>query len=78
MKKEIITCDISDRNHSDKIKDIILDVIFDHDQEDGKSKTKPYFKRMTLQICSSCEAVMMNDRKYVYGYGAMGYNTYRL
>ena len=46
-----------------KINKEFVDVIFDNDQADSKSKMKPYFERTTLRMCSSCEAIMMNDRK---------------
>ena len=78
MRQEVRTCDIKERNHSPEVMTMTLDVIFDHDQEDGKSKTEPYFHRVTLEICESCKKVMMNDRKYIYAYGAMVDNEYAL
>ena len=78
MKKEVMECDISERNHSPKVETITLDVIFEHDQEDGKSKCGPYLSKVTIEICESCKKVMLNDRKYIYAYGAMGHNTYTL
>lgn len=78
MKKELKTCDISGRNHSPQVETMTLDVIFDHDQQDGKSKCEPYLDRVTIEICKSCKQVMLNDRKYIYAYGAMGFNTYTI
>lgn len=78
MKEIVTTCDIEDKQHSFLMRNIELDVIFDHDQEDGKSKTSPYFERMKLDMCSDCIKYMMENRRYVYAYGAMGYNKYYL
>ena len=78
MKETIKTCDISNRNHSPKVETITLEVIFDHDQEDGRSKYEPYLDRVTIEICESCKKIMLNERKYIYAYGAMGYNEYSL
>ena len=78
MKQTTITCDISDRTHFGAVKEIELDVIFDHDQEDGKSRVNPYFEHKKLDICSSCLKFLMEKRRYVYAYGAMGHNKYYL
>lgn len=78
MKKTIITCDIKDRKHNDSVKEIEVDVIFDHDQDDGKSKTEPYFERKKIDICKDCLDFMMNNRIYIYAYGVMGHNNYWL
>ena len=78
MKEEIKKCDIEDRNHSSKVETIALQVIFDHDQEDGQSKCEPYLDKVTIEICDCCKKVMLNDRKYIYAYGAMGHNKYYL
>jgi hypothetical protein len=78
MKTETITCDISDRNHSKKVETVTLQVIFDHDQEDGKSRCEPYLSTVTIDICETCKKIMLNDRKYIYAYGAMGHNKYTL
>jgi hypothetical protein len=78
MKTETKICDIRDRNHSPKVETMTLDVIFDHDQEDGKSKREPYLDKVTIEICETCKHIMLHDRKYIYAYGAMGYNEYTL
>ena len=78
MRRETKTCDIENRNHSPEIETITLDVIFDHDQEDGKSMCEPYFDKVTIEICKTCKHIMMYDRIYIYAYGAMGYNKYYL
>lgn len=78
MKQEIKNCDIANRNHSPKVETITLQVIFDHDQEDGKSKCSPYLQTVTIEMCSDCKKEMLNDRRYIYAYGAMGYNSYTL
>lgn len=75
---KIKTCDIGNRKHSGKVDSYKLDVIFDHDQEDGKSKCEPYFDTNIIELCESCRKTMMTKRKHVYGYGAMGHNTYTL
>jgi ribosomal protein L31 len=78
MKHETKTCDIAHRIHSEKVSTIKIDVIFDHDQNDGKSKLEPYLDEVTIEICSSCHKFMLNERKYIYAYGAMSYNKYTL
>lgn len=35
MKTIVLTCDISDRKHDGEVKEISIDIIFDHDQEDS-------------------------------------------
>jgi hypothetical protein len=52
-----------------------LQVIFDHDQEDGKSKTEPYFDTVSVHLCDKDRDWMMAGN-YIYAYGAMGYNKY--
>ncbi|KKL00966.1 hypothetical protein LCGC14_2627690 [marine sediment metagenome] len=76
MKEELLHCDIEDGNHHGNVKTLNIDVIFDHDQDDGKSKMKPYLSRVSLEICEACETYMFTNRKYIYAYGAMGHNTY--
>jgi hypothetical protein len=78
MKIQTLKCDIQDKKHSGKVETITLDVIFDHDQEDGKSKMEPYFDEVTIEICESCRKYMMEKRRYIYAYGVMGYNKYYL
>ena len=53
-------------------------VVFDYDQEDGKSKVKPYLQKETLEICDGCKEYMLEKRFYIYAYGAMGHNTYSI
>ena len=78
MKKEVVTCDIEDMSHSGLVESLLLDVIFDHDQEDGKSKTEPYFEHITVDMCKNCRDYMMKNKRYIYAYGAMGYNKFYL
>ncbi len=79
MKKEIYSCDISNREHAGTVKAIPkLQVIFDHDQEDGKSKCELYLHTVTVDMCDECLKFMLRERKYIYAYGAMGYNKYSL
>lgn len=78
MKETIKKCDISNREHDGLIETRRLDVIFDHDQEDGKSKVMPYLSTEEIELCQSCKKFMLENRKYIYAYGAMGYNTYSL
>lgn len=78
MIKETKKCDIEDLEHSGEVKTTIIQVVFDHDQEDGKSKVEPYFDTVTIEICKSCKSHMLKNRKYIYAYGAMGYNKYYL
>jgi hypothetical protein len=78
MRDIKLSCDITDGRHGGRVEETNLDVIFDHDQEDGKSRTRPYFQREKMDICESCLEFLMGARRYVYGYGAMGYNKYYL
>ncbi len=50
--------------------------MFDHDQEDGKSKVTPYFEMVNIDICDSCFSRIVEKHILVYAYGAMGYNKY--
>ena len=78
MKREIKECDIVDREHEGVIETITLAVIFDYDQEDGRSPCDPYFDSETIEICDSCKKYMLKNRRYIYAYGAMGHNKYYL
>jgi hypothetical protein len=77
MKHETYSCDIKD------CKDTVVSkrkvpVMFDHDQEDGKSKTEPYFEMKELDLCDNHWKQMTGTRTLIYAYGAMGYNDYTL
>lgn len=78
MKYEIKKCDIEAATHDGNVKTINIQVIFDHDQEDGKSKCKPYLDNVQIEICELCEKFMYEHRRYIYAYGAMGFNKYYL
>ena len=79
MIKTIKKCDISDiKQHNGIIRSRSVLVIFDHDQEDGKSKCTPYFQNVEIEMCDKCWEYMMKNRRYIYAYGAMGHNTYYL
>lgn len=78
MKQEIKKCDIEAATHEGKVKTVKIDVIFDHDQEDGKSKCKPYLDDVEIEICELCNDFMLKNRRYIYAYGAMGHNKYYL
>lgn len=77
MKKEIKTCDIENRPHGGEILTRRVQVVFNHDQEDGKSSVKPYLQWEDIEMCEDCYyAQMIAGRQYVSGYGAMGHNKY--
>ncbi len=76
MKTEIIECDICDSEHRGNITNKKIPVMFDHDQEDGKSKVTPYFEMVNIDICDSCFSRIVEKHILVYAYGAMGYNKY--
>ena len=79
MKVTQTTCDIVDiESHSNDINEVTLHIIFDHDQEDGKSKCDPYLQIKTIDICKSCTKYMLENKRYIYAYGAMGNNKYYL
>jgi hypothetical protein len=71
------TCDI-EGEHEGTIFTHKIPVMFDHDQEDGKSKVTPYFEMENLDICQKHFKEITEKRKLTYAYGAMGYNTYSL
>lgn len=71
-------CDICDLNHHGDVITRSVLVIFDHDQEDGKSKCTPHFENVKIEMCESCWNYMMENRRYIYAYGAMGCNKYYL
>lgn len=73
------TCDIKNRErHSELVSRKKLPVMFDHDQNDGRSKMTPYFKMNDVDICEDCFKEMTEKRILIYAYGAMGYNEYTL
>jgi hypothetical protein len=78
MEEKIYHCDIKNREHSREVKKYKVPVMFDHDQEDGKSKTEPYYETYQLDLCKDCYCFMLKEHKIIYAYGAMGYNTYTL
>ena len=78
MKTEILKCDIKNREHSGSVETKRVQCIFDHDQDDGKSKLKPHLCWEDIEMCEQCWNAMLEERKYIYAYGAMGYKTYTL
>lgn len=77
MKNILVSCDIE--NCTDKV--VIsqkIPVLFDHDQQDGKSKITPYFEMQSLDLCQKHLLAITTTRTIPYAYGAMGYNTYTL
>ena len=78
MKEQILKCDIEEDEHAGEVTTLKVLVIFDHDQEDGKSRVEPYFEEKTIELCDLCRNKMFRERKCIYGYGAMGYNKYYL
>lgn len=76
--QETPVCDIKGERHTGKVLKKKVPVMFDHDQEDGKSKTEPYFELAELDICEAHFLHMGINRKVIYAYGAMGYNEYYL
>lgn len=78
MKQQIKKCDIIAATHDGKVETIKISVIFDHDQEDGKSKCEPYLDTVEIEMCKLCKDFMLKNRRYIYAYGAMGYNNYYL
>lgn len=77
-KATVLKCDIKNREHRGSVATTEIDVIFDHDQEDGKSKCDPYLDLVTIELCQGCRNYMLENRRYIYAYGAMGYNEYTL
>lgn len=77
MKHETLSCDIKG-DHDGNVKKHQIPVMFDHDQEDGRSRTEPYFEMRQLDMCEKHFTDMTQNRKLIYAYGAMGYNDYTL
>ena len=78
MKKETLHCDIEDMEHSKIAYSVNVPCMFDHDQEDGKSKVAPYIENLKIEMCEDCFEYMLRERRLIYAYGAMGYNKYYL
>lgn len=73
MREITRLCDICKQKATHTHED--LAVIFDHDQEDGKSKVKPYFSYQDIDLCEVHNNWLMAGH-YIFGYGAMGFNNY--
>lgn len=78
MKHIRFTCDIRGEIHEGDVFTREVPVMFDHDQEDGKSKTRPYFEMHDVDVCDSCFRYMTEQRRLIYAHGAMGHNNYTL
>lgn len=78
MKEVKLTCDIEDMEHGGEVQEKAITAIFDYDQNDARSKEKPHFSEVKLDICDSCLKYILENRRYIYAYGAMGYNKYYL
>ena len=78
MKRLELECDIEDTIHIGKVSSIGIYAVFDHDQNDGKEKTEPYFDEVSIEMCDGCRGFMFENLKSVYAYGAMGHNKYYL
>jgi len=77
MKELKLKCDIKNRPHKGEVKTRKIQAVFDHDQEDGKSKTEPYLDNVEIEMCDECYfREMIAMRTYVSAFGAMGYNEY--
>jgi hypothetical protein len=76
VKMEIIkkVCDICEsvtKNEKEEIQ-----VIFTTEQTEGKS-CEPYLEIVKMNVCISCKKDILKG-KAVTGWGAMGYNNYRI
>ena len=79
MKHTTLECDVVGKSkHNGSIRTRLVPVMFDHDQEDGKSKVTPYFEMANLEICDHHFIEMTEKRRLIYAYGAMGHNDYSL
>ena len=78
MKITTVTCDIENGVHTDFLTEEKLPVRFDYDQDDGRTKMEPYWELIKLDICSNCYSRIVNDNCSVSGYGAMGFNNYKI
>lgn len=70
-------CDIKGCTN-ENVKEKVVSVVFEHDQEDGRRKVEPYLSTKSIDICDKCWKKMLEERKLIYAYGCMGYNTYEL
>jgi hypothetical protein len=78
MEHITTTCDIEKREHSKLVSRMKIPVMFDHDQDDGRSKMTPYFEMADVDICTDCFKFFTENKILPYAYGAMGYNRYYL
>lgn len=81
MEHKNFSCDIKGEHTDEEQETCVrksIPVMFDHDQEDGKSKMMPYFEMLMIDICDRHFEEMTQNRKIIYAYGAMGYNEYSL
>ncbi len=84
MKTETITCDIKGCDNEIKpesnsilkkeYKKTSIQIIFTTEQTEGRNVT-PHLSMEQLDICDKCMANLLKGN-YIYGAGAMGYNTY--
>lgn len=77
--KEVITkvcsCDLCDKsvNHEKDLTRLSIPVKFTTEQTEGRA-CEPYYIDKKLDLCLACRDRVVQ----VYGFGAQGYNTYRL
>jgi len=78
MKTTTVSCDISDmEKHEGVVSERKINVVFFHDQEDGRSEAL-YMETHTIDICTSCYKYMLKNRRMIECDGVMGHNKYLL
>lgn len=75
MKTETFTCDIKDCGGKLGIKFRKLAIVMETDDNEGRS-CEPYLATYEFDICAKCYVKMIDERKLISAYGAMGHNTY--
>ena len=74
-KTEIVVCDVCQAEViSGGIKGISMPVIFHNEQTEGRG-CAPYLSQYKLDLCGKCYQTVL-EGNMVFGYGAMGHNTY--
>lgn len=74
-KEEIYTCDIQNCGSKVMVKLRKLPIIMETDDNEGRA-CEPYLVNYEFDICEQHYTRMLDERKFISAYGAMGNNTY--
>ena len=76
-RKETYTCDIHGCDNEAEHKNKKMQVLFVTEQNEGRS-VYPYLDDVVIDICEKCLNKIIENRRYITAYGAMGYNDYKI